>query len=141
MWYFVFESTMLGQHRIDHVLPDFTAQFFGGNVVVVLRGNHHGVDAQRLAVHVFDAHLALAVRAQEVERTFTADLAQPAHQLVRQHDGQRHQLVGFVAGVAEHQALIARAAGVYAHGDVGRLALDGIDARRRSCIEAHSRVV
>jgi hypothetical protein len=48
-------------------------------------------------------------------------LRKAPHQLVRHHDGQRHQFVGFVAGVAEHHALIARAAGIHAHGDVGRL--------------------
>ena len=45
---------------------------------------------------------------------------------VRQLNRQRHQLRGFVAGVAEHQALIARAAGIHAHRDIGRLALDQV---------------
>ena len=48
---------------------------------------------------------------------------------MREHDGQRHELIGFVAGVTEHQALIARAAGIHAHGDVGRLALQRRDDR------------
>src|SRR6476646_8510511 len=43
----------------------------------------------------------------------------------RQHDRERHELVGLVAGVAEHQALVAGAARVHAHRDVRRLAVDG----------------
>ena len=66
------------QHRIDDVLLHFGAQRFGGNFVVVLRRNHHGVDAHRLAVDVFDADLALAVRPQEIELAGAADFAQLA---------------------------------------------------------------
>ena len=43
---------------------------------------------------------------------------------MRQLDRHGHQFGGFVAGVAEHHALIAGAAGINAHGDVGRLRLD-----------------
>ena len=48
------------------------------------------------------------------------------HQLVRHHDRQRHQLGRFVAGEAEHQPLVARAARIHAHRDVGRLRLDQV---------------
>ena len=43
---------------------------------------------------------------------------------MREHDRQRHQLVGLGAGEAEHQPLVAGAAGVDAHRDVGRLTVD-----------------
>ena len=49
---------------------------------------------------------------------------EPHAQLVGQHDRQRHQLVGLAAGEAEHQALVAGAARVDAHRDVGRLLVD-----------------
>ena len=61
------------QHRIDDVLLHFGAQRLGGDIVVVLGRNHHGVDAHRPAVDVFDADLALAVRPQEFQ------LAGPPH--------------------------------------------------------------
>ena len=55
---------LLRNDRIDDVLLHVRAQLFGGNVVVVLGRNHHRVDALGLAVHVFDADLALAVGTQ-----------------------------------------------------------------------------
>ena len=47
---------------------------FGGDVVGVLGGDHHRVDALRLAVHVLHADLALAVRPQEVEHALAPRL-------------------------------------------------------------------
>ena len=67
-----------GQHRIDDVLLHFGAQGFGGNVVVMLRRNHHGVDASGLAVDIFDADLALAVGTQKLELAGAAHFAQLA---------------------------------------------------------------
>ena len=68
MWNLVFASIMFSG-RIGSMMCffDFGAERFGGNVVVVLRGYHHGVDAGRLAVDILDADLALAIRAQELE--------------------------------------------------------------------------
>ena len=73
---------------------------------------------------------------QVVEDLVLAHLAQALRQLVREHDGQRHQLFRLVAGVAEHQALVARAPRVHAHGDVGRLLVDGGDHAAGLVVEA-----
>ena len=43
---------------------------------------------------------------------------------MRQHDGQRHQLLGLVAGETKHQPLVAGAARVDAHRDVRGLAVN-----------------
>jgi len=48
------------------------------------------------------------------------------YQLVCHLDGQGHELRSLIAGVAEHQPLIAGAAGIDAHGDIGRLRLDQV---------------
>ena len=56
---------------------------------------------------------------------------------MRQHDRQRHQLLGFVASVAEHQALVARAAGVHTHRDIRRLCLDHVQHAAGLGVEAH----
>ena len=85
---------------------------------------------------VLDRDLALPVRAQVVEDLLLAHLAEPPRELVREHDRQRHQLFGLVAGEAEHQALVAGAAGVDAHGDVRRLLVDGGDDRAGLVVEA-----
>ena len=90
----------------------------------VLAGDDDGVDAQRAVAVVFDGHLRLAVGPEVVEHAVTPRARKPFGELVREHDRQRHQFFGFSAREAEHQALIAGAAGVDAHGDVGRLAVD-----------------
>ena len=41
-------------------------------------------------------------------------------------DRQRHELGGLVARIAEHESLVTGAAGVHAHGDVGRLRLNDV---------------
>ena len=55
---------------------------------------------------------------------------------MRQHDRQRHQLLGLGAGIAEHQPLVARAARVDAHADVGRLLVNRRQHGAGFCIEA-----
>ena len=65
-------------------------------------------------------------------------------ELVRHLDRQRHQLLGLVARVAEHQALIAGAllggiAAIDALRDVGRLLLDRDHHRAGVGVEAHVR--
>jgi len=42
-------------------------------------------------------------------------------------DRQGHQFFGLIASKAEHEALVAGTTGIDAHGDVGRLTLDGAD--------------
>ena len=112
-----------------------------GDVVGVLGGEHHRVDADgAVLVVVLDGDLGLAVGAQVVERAVLAYLGEPLGEPVRDGDRQRHQLGGVVGGVAEHQALVAGAllvervlggadprlvAVVDALRDVGGLAADG----------------
>ena len=56
---------------------------------------------------VADRNLALAVRPQVVEDAALADLGETAGQGVCQRDRERHQLLGLLAGVAEHHPLVA----------------------------------
>ena len=101
-------------------------QLLLADVGAVLAGNDHRVDAHGLAVVVLDGDLALAVRAQVIQRAVLAHLGQALGQLVGQADGQRHQLGRLVAGVAEHHALVARTGHVVvgAQRNVGALAVD-----------------
>ena len=108
-------------------------------------------------VVVLDGDLGLAVGTQVVERAVLAHLGQPLGEPVRDGDRQRHQLGGVVGGVAEHQALVARAllvervvggadpclvAVVDSLGDVGGLAADGhLDAARLTVEALVGRVV
>ena len=129
-----------GEHRAHDVLLDVgLEQRVEVDVVGVLAGDDDGVEAGGLAVDVLDGDLGLAVGAQVGDGAVLAHLGELLGQPVRQPDRQRHQLGGLVAGVAEHQALVAgalrgdrvlaaldpRLVGVVdALRDVGRLAAD-----------------
>ena len=102
----------------------------------MLGGNDDGVDAGGLAVDVFDRDLALAVGTEVLGFSAAARFAEPAREPMRQHDRQRHQLRRLVAGIAEHQALIAGAAGVHAHGDVAGLGVHEVVKLAGLAIEA-----
>jgi hypothetical protein len=121
---------------VDDLLQDVLAHGLHLHEVGMLRGDDDGLDAHRLAPVVFDRHLALPVRAEVVQDLVLAHLAQPARELVGEHDGQRHQLFRLVAGEAEHQALVARASRVHAHGDVRGLLVDGGDDAAGLVVEA-----
>ena len=97
-------------------------------LLLVLGGDHHAGGRHRLAVDVAQRHLALGVRQQPGGALVAglAQLADAAENQVRVVDRRRHQRLGLAAGVAEHDALVARALvlvalGVDALGDVGRL--------------------
>jgi hypothetical protein len=62
-----------------------------------------------LAVHIAERDLGLGVRAQPGQAAVLAQHGLALHQPVRQVDGHGHQGRGFVAGIAEHQALVAGA--------------------------------
>src|SRR3546814_443395 len=82
--------------------------------------------AARLAVDVAQADLALGVLPQPGLRSGVTCLGEALQDGMGEMDRCRHQSLGFAAGIAEHDALVARAlvlvAGrIDAHGDVGRL--------------------
>ena len=87
----------------------------------VLGRQHDRVDAQRPIAVVLHGDLRLSVRTQIVKHASTAGFGEPADELVREHDRQRHQLIGFGTRIAKHQSLIAGAAGVDALSDITRL--------------------
>ena len=115
---------------------------------IVLGADEDGMDAGRPAIGVvLDGDLALSVGTQERQGSVLSHLRQPARDSVSENDRHRHELVGLVAGVAEHHSLVAgpelvvldslaRLEGVVdALRDVGRLLLD----RRHACRTSPSR--
>ena len=109
----------------------------------VLGRQHDGVDAVRLAVDIAHRHLALRVGAQEGQAAVLAQLRLALDQAVRVVDRRGHQLGRLVAGVAEHQALVAGAdvqvvvAGVIdALGDVVALLVVGHQHRAALVVDA-----
>ncbi len=107
-----------GNDRLDHVLHDRVAKIFVGYGVTVLRGDDNRVHADRFAIAVFDGNLRLAIGAEKIHFLALADFGEALREAVGELNRHGHKLFGFVAGVTEHQALVAGAAGVHAHGDV-----------------------
>ena len=75
----------------------------------VLGGNDDGGDFFGLAVDVADGDLRLGVRAEPRGLAALANFGEAAPEAVGEHDGRGHQLGRFVAGIAEHEALVAGA--------------------------------
>ncbi len=121
-------------------------------VGAVLGREDDGVDAHGAVVLVvLDRDLGLAVGTQVGERAVLADLGEALREPLGDRDRERHELRGVVAGVAEHQALVAGAAlvelvlrgadarlvtGVDTGGDVARLGADGDLDAARGAVEA-----
>ena len=70
---------------------------------------------------VFDRDLALGVGADEGQLAALRSVGVVLDQAMGQIDRQRHERMRFLAGEAEHHALIAGAADVHAGRDVARL--------------------
>ncbi len=90
---------------------------------------------------ILDRHLRLGIGTQVGHRlAFTADDGQLLEDDVREDQRRRHHLAGFVAGIAEHDALVAGAL-VFLGGthdalvDVGRLLVDGRQDAARIAVE------
>ena len=79
------------------------------HVRMVLAGDDDGLDAVGLAVDIAHGDLCLGIGAQEGQCTTLAQGGLPLHQPVGIVDGRRHEFRSFVAGIAEHEALVARA--------------------------------
>ena len=119
----------LGQHRADMGL-DHLAHVGRGHVLVEMLGREHQArHLDRLAVGIAQRQLRLGVRPEPRLGAALAHLGQAAQDGVGVVDRRGHQLRRLVDGVAEHDALVARAlflavAGVDALGDVRGLAVD-----------------
>src|SRR5690606_9495908 len=114
------------------------------DVRAVLGGQHHRIDAHNLAVFVAAGDLALGVRTQPRQQAGLARFGLAFDQTVGEDNRCRHQYIGFVAGVAEHQALVAgalvfRLGAVDALVDVRGLLANDIDDAAGGAVEADVR--
>ncbi len=118
-----------GRQRLADIGLDDGADVVGGLFLVQMLGGKHDLGRfHRLAAGIAQGHLALGVGA---ERLFLAGFARRGQQLqdlVAVVQRRRHQDRGLAAGIAEHDALVARAfilvaAGVHALGDMRRLGM------------------
>ena len=144
----VVANQFLRQHRLDDLLDHRFGDLGVRHFRVVLGRHHHGVDRHRLAVDVLDGDLALRIRAQPGQPAVLAQFALALHDAVGIVDRKRHQRWRLVAGIAEHQALVARALVevvvigiVDALGDVGGLLVDGGEDRAGLVVETDVGIV
>ena len=77
--------------------------------LVVLGGHDDRVDTHRSAVLVREGHLSLTVGTQPVNDALLANVSQALGEAVCQPNGGGHQVWRVGRGVAEHDALVARA--------------------------------
>ena len=145
-----------GDHGQRDLADKILADLLKRDLRRVLGGDDDRVDAHRAVVLVvLHSDLGLAVRTEIVERAVLAHLGQTARHFMRERDGQRHKLARFVAGVAEHHALVSGAVGeivalaallalerlVDAHCDIGGLLVDGREHRAGLAVKAELRAV
>ncbi len=108
---------------------DDLADVVGRLLRIGVLGREHDRDSlHRLAVVVAHRDLALRVRRQRLLLAGMARIGQQFENAVAELDRRRHQFRRFVGGVAEHDALVARALflvarGIDALGDVFGLAV------------------
>jgi len=91
--------------RLDDLVDDQLAQLLLGDVLGVLGGDDDRIHAGDDAVVILGGDLRLAVRSQAL--VLSADLFQLLGQHMRAVDGEGHEALGLVAGIAEHDALVA----------------------------------
>ena len=135
--------------RLDDLLHNRLAQIGNRDIRRVLRGYNDRVDPLDLAVlAILHGNLTLAVRPEPRKAAVLSRLCQRLCQIVCVRNRGRHQLLGFVAGKAEHHTLIARAllirvviGRIHAHRDILRLLVDCCQNRAASAIEAELRVI
>ena len=80
-----------------------------GHVRIVLSGDEDRIDSLNLVTVVLHGHLSFAVRSEICESAVLSHVCKSLCQLVSKRNRHRHKLRRFVAGKAEHDALVSRA--------------------------------
>src|SRR6185437_9078689 len=132
----VFVHHFRGNDGKDNVVPNGFVKIFVRDGIAVLGGDDDAIDSSRAAIDVFDGDLRLAIGAEEIDYSGFANFGEALAQAVGELDGHGHYLFRLVAGEAEHESLIARAAGIDAHSDVAGLFLDRGDDAASVRVEA-----
>ena len=135
------EFGLLGEHLggkdlADHLLDAELLDLLVGNTLGVLGGDDDVDDAGRLPVDILDGDLALRVGTEPLGGAALAEAGQFTAEAVSIHDRSGHQFGRLVAGVAEHESLVACTLlggllaicllGIDALGDVGALRGDDV---------------
>jgi len=99
-----------GDDLLDDLLLEGLAEGLVVNILRVLDGDDDGVDAEgnqsTTLVLVLDGDLGLGVRAKVGEGAIATAISHLLVELVRQDQGQGHELGGLIGSVTEHDTLI-----------------------------------
>ena len=132
------------QHRFDNFFNNGFGQFLVADGRIMLGGENDGVYGQWLAVFIVHGDLGFRVRTQPVQGAALAHFRLFFNQSVGIGNGKRHQHIGLVTGITEHQSLVARAlvqiqtlAFIHALGDVRGLFVHGDQHGAGIRIESH----
>ena len=135
---------------LDDFLKDLLAEFLSRDRLSVLGGDDDSIDAKRdgraSLLLVLDSDLGLGVGAEPSELTRAARNSHGGVELVGEHDGEGHELLSLISGVAEHDTLVTstvvlKGAVVKTLRDIGRLLLDGNEDVAGLVVEALGGVV
>ena len=97
------------QNRFDNQFHDAFANLIVADFRRVLSRQHHCFNADWFMVFINHGDLAFCIWPQPGKLAGFAHCCLTLHQLMRQCNRGGHQHVGFIAGIAEHQALVASA--------------------------------
>lgn len=125
---------MGGNNRLGHMTQDIPANGVLTDLQRMLCRDDNGVHPHRRTVPVFHRHLRFSVRSKIGQQSAPAHFRKAPGQIVGKVDGQGHEILGFIGGIAEHHALIARAVAkgtpdlcfegsIHTQGNVGGLAI------------------
>ncbi len=103
-------NQLLGQHRHDDLLDNLLAELVIADVFGVLCRNNHGVNPLRLAVvAILNGDLTFAIGPEPFGLAALPQSGKTVGQFVSQKNRQGQIGRGFLAGIPEHQALVAGA--------------------------------
>ena len=94
-------------YLLDNIFNNILFNLAMLHIGIMLRGHNNGIHSYGCIVLIFHCHLCLAIGAQICQCTVFTHLCQSSCQLMGQGNRQGHQLLCFIAGKAEHHALIA----------------------------------
>ncbi|MNE77213.1 hypothetical protein D3C80_1735110 [compost metagenome] len=95
------------QYRLDDLFHHRFLQIFQRDIIGMLGGQHHGINTDDFAIVILERDLAFGVWAQPRQGAIFTHFGLALNQTVGISDWCRHQHVGFIRGITEHQALIA----------------------------------
>ena len=138
----IFIQPLRRDHSLNYMLQNSCPQLIISHGLSMLSGDHHRIHPNHFPFSVvLNRNLRLPIRPQKWKSPILPHLRKPHRKLVRQRNRSRHQLLRLITSIPKHHSLVAGAAGVYSHGDIARLFVDGGDYGAGIAVETVEGVV